>query len=80
MSWFVVTIAVVCIVVFFIILKKKQDEAEASFQRRFAGKNIQYMDKYAMYIAKESDGYSHVRGIGYFVLTETLFICTYQDL
>ena len=28
------------------------------------------MDKYALYVAKQSDGYSHFRGSGYLVLTE----------
>ena len=28
------------------------------------------MDKHALYIARESDGYSHFRGQGYLVLTE----------
>ncbi len=27
------------------------------------------MDKYALYVAKESDGHSHLRGNGYLVLT-----------
>lgn len=55
---------------FFIVLKKRQDEVEENFQKRFAGKKIKIMDKYALYIAKQSDGYSHFRGIGYLVLTE----------
>ena len=28
------------------------------------------MDKYALYVARQSDGYSHFRGMGYLVLTE----------
>ncbi len=59
MVWFIVTIAVIFIVVFFVFLKKKKDALEASFQNRFSGKNIQCMDEYALYVAKESDGYSN---------------------
>ena len=55
---------------FFVRLKRRQDEMEADFQKRFAGKNIRFMDKHALYIARESDGYSHFRGQGYLVLTE----------
>ncbi len=51
-------------------LRAKQDEVDESFRKRFAGKNIRFMDKYALYVAKQSDGYSHFRGIGYLVLTE----------
>jgi len=51
-------------------LKRKQDEVEANFQKRFAGKKIRFMDKYALYVARQSDGYSHFRGMGYLVLTE----------
>ena len=70
MAWFLVTIAVICIVVFFIFLKKKQDALEANFQNRFAGKISNAWINYVLYVAKESDGYSHFRGIGYLVLTE----------
>jgi len=58
------------VTVFFVHLKRKQDEIEANFQRRFAGKKIQFVDKHALYVARESDGYSHFRGQGYLVLTE----------
>ncbi len=34
------------------------------------GKDIKLLDKTAMYIAQESDGYSHTRGIGYLVFTD----------
>ena len=44
---------------FFIHLKRRQDEIEANFQKRFAGKEIRFMDKHALYVARESDGYSH---------------------
>ena len=68
---FIFSIIIVGIViVFFVHLKRKQDEIEANFQKRFAGKKIQFMDKHALYVAKESDGYSHFRGQGYLVLTE----------
>jgi hypothetical protein len=58
------------VVIFFVHLKRRQDEIEANFQKRFAGKEIQFMDKHALYVARESDGYSHFRGQGYLVLTE----------
>jgi len=63
-------IVVGIVIIFFVHLKRKQDEIEANFQKRFAGKKIQFMDKHAVYIAQESDGYSHFRGMGYLVLTE----------
>jgi len=63
-------IVFIVISVLFIFLKKRQDEVEANFQEKFTGKEIKIMDKYAMYISKESDGYSHFRGVGYLVLTE----------
>ena len=55
---------------FFVRLKRRQDEMEENFQKRFVGKKIRFMDKHALYIARESDGYSHFRGQGYLVLTE----------
>ncbi len=58
------------IIWFFVYLKRRQDEVEENFQRLFAGKNIRMLDKTAMYIAQESDGYSHVRSIGILVLTD----------
>ena len=58
------------VIIFFVHLKRKQDEIETNFQKRFAGKKIQFMDKHAVYVAQESDGYSHFRGMGYLVLTE----------
>ena len=67
----VIGIIIVSVVtVFFVFLKKRQDEVEANFQEKFAGKKIKIMDKYALYLAKQSDGYSHFRGVGYLVLTE----------
>lgn len=67
----IIGIVFVCIViVFFVHLKRKQDEIEANFQKRFAGKKVRFMDKHALYIARESDGYSHFRGQGYLVLME----------
>jgi len=70
MKWIVVLLVVVGIIVFFIYLKKKQDALEKAFQRRFAGKKIRFMDKYAFFVAQQSDGYSHFRGAGYLVLTD----------
>ncbi len=69
MTWLIITIAILGVIIFFIFLKKKQDELEESFQKRFTGKNIRMIDKYALYVAKESDGHSHFRGSGYLVLT-----------
>ena len=70
MKWVIGIIIVGIVVIFFVFLKRKQDEVEASFQKRFSGKKIQFMDKYALYVARQSDGYSHFRGNGYLVLTE----------
>ena len=70
MKWVIGIIIVGIVIIFFAFLKRKQDEVKASFQRRFAGKKIQFMDKYALYVAKQSDKYSHFRGSGYLVLTE----------
>ena len=70
MKWAIGIIIVGIVIISFVFLKRKQDEVEASFQERFAGKKIQFMDKYALYVAKQSDGYSHFRGKGYLVLTE----------
>ncbi len=70
MIWMVVFLAVVGVAIFFRYLKKRQDELEEGFQRRFAGKKIRFMDKYALFVAQQSDGYSHSRGSGYLVLTD----------
>ena len=73
MKWIIgiIVIAFVAIVIrFFVYLKRRQDEIEADFQERFKGKKIRLIDKHALYIARESDGYSHFRGQGYLVLTE----------
>jgi len=70
MKWVIGIIAVGIVIIFFVFLKRKQDEVEANFQKRFAGKKIRFMDKYALYVARQSDGYSHFRGMGYLVLTE----------
>ena len=58
------------IVWFFVYLKKRQDKMEANFQKRFSGKQIKLLDKTALFVAQESDGYSHTRGIGNLVLTD----------
>ena len=70
MKWVIGIIIAGIVTVLFVFLKRKQDEVKASFQRRFAGKKIQFMDKYALYVAKQSDKYSHFRGSGYLVLTK----------
>ena len=69
MPWYIILFPVVIVIIFFFMLKKKQDEIERNFQKRFAGKKILLMDKYALYVARERDGYSHFRGNGYLVLT-----------
>ena len=61
---------IVLIIWFFVYLKKRQDEVESNFQKRFAGKNIRMLDKAALFVAQESDGYSHSRGIASLVLTD----------
>ena len=70
MKWINFIITVFIVTIFFVFLKRRQNEVEASFQKRFAGKKIRFIDKYALYIASESNGYSHFRGAGYLVLTE----------
>lgn len=70
MKWIICIVIVGIVVVFFVLLKRKQDEVKASIQKRFAGKNILFMDECALYVARQSDGYSHFRGVGYLVLTE----------
>jgi hypothetical protein len=70
MKWAIGIVIVGIVIVAFVFLKRRQDEVEASFKERFAGKKIQFMDRYALYVAKQSDGYSHFRGKGYLVLTE----------
>lgn len=70
MVWYVVIgVASIALILFFMLLKRKQDALEESFQKRFAEKDIKLLDKYALFVAQESDGYSHFRGIGYLVLT-----------
>ncbi len=69
MTWFLISIAIICIALFFLFLKKKQDELEKSFQKKFAGQKILYMDKYARIIAQQSHGLSQTAGMGYLVLT-----------
>lgn len=62
--------AVGIVAVFFILLKRRQDEVKAKIKERFAGQRIRFMDEYALYVARQSDGYSHFRGTGCLVLTE----------
>jgi len=70
MKWIIFVIVLILIVTFFVILKRKQDELEKNFKKKLTGKKIRLIDKYALYIASESDGYSHFRGTGYLVLTD----------
>ena len=70
MIWVLILLAVTVIAAGLGYVKKKEIELEASFQERFAGKNIRFMDKHAVFIAQQSNGYSHVRGMGYLVLTD----------
>lgn len=73
MKWIIGIICIIfvgLVIYFFVRLKRRQDEMEANFQKRFSCKKIRFMDKHAIYIARESDGYSHFRGQGYLVLTE----------
>jgi hypothetical protein len=65
-----ILIGIIGLVIAFRYIKRKEVELEKSFQQRFAGQNILLKDKYALYIAQQSDGYSHTRGTGYLVLTD----------
>ncbi len=65
-----IILGIFAIIWFFVFLKKKQDKLEVNFQERFSGKNIRYLDKYAIYRAQESHGYSQRQGRGYLVLTD----------
>ena len=70
MIWVYVLLAVIVLAAVLGYVKKKEIELEASSQKKFAGKNILFMDKHALFIAQQSDGYSHVRGMGHLVLTD----------
>jgi len=70
MIWVYVLLAVIVIAAALGYVKKKEIELEARFQKEFAGKNIRFMDKHALFVAQQSDGYSHVRGMGHLVLTD----------
>ena len=70
MKWVVAFITIGCAMALLLFLKKTQDEAEANFKRKFHDKDVQFLDKNALYVARESDGYSHFRGMGYLVLTD----------
>ncbi len=71
MIWMVATGVVIVIVWFLRYVKKKAIALEESCQRRFAGIDIRLLDKTAIYHAQKSDGYSHSRGMGYLVLTDS---------
>ena len=70
MKWIIVAIIIVVLGILFFIFKIKQDDMEAKFKERFSGKNILRLDKHALYVARQSDGYKHFRGTGYLVLTD----------
>ncbi len=63
-------IASASVVWFFVRLYRGQCRLEANFQERFATAKIRLVDKVAIFIAQELDGYSHFRGRGYLVLTD----------
>lgn len=65
-----IVLAIAAVIWFFVFLKKKQDQLEESFQKRFAGRNIRYLDKHAVLRAQQSNGYSQSQGMGYLVLTD----------
>ena len=65
-----IILGVSAIIWFFVFLKKKQDELEVNFQNRFSGINIRHLDKYAVFRAQESHGYSQTEGKGYLILTD----------
>jgi len=70
MIWVYVLLTVILIAAGLGYVKKKEIELEASFRKRFASKNVLFMDKHALFVAQQSDGYSHVRGAGHLVLTD----------
>ncbi len=79
-KWLIAVSGFVALAIFFRWLYKKQQLLEQHFQRRFAGRKIVLMDKTALYVARQSDGYSHFRGMGYLVLTkEELFFERQMD-
>lgn len=70
LKYLIVTVLVILIISFFIFLKRKQDELEEVFQKRFAGRKVKLLEKHAIFVAQESDGYSHFRGQGYLALSD----------
>jgi len=70
MKWILIILGIGIIAAAFYFLKKKEIEMDQRFQKRFSNKNIRFKDKYALFIAQKSDGYSHFRGTGYLVLTD----------
>lgn len=70
MKWLLGLPVIAVIICFFGYLYSKQQALENKFQQLFAGKKFRLIDKKALYIAQQSDGYSHTRGMGYLVFTE----------
>jgi hypothetical protein len=69
--WIVIgVVTALAIVWFFVCLKRRQDELERNFQERFHGRSLRLVDKYAVFRAQESDGYSQSEGMGYLALTD----------
>ena len=69
MMWILGFIGLIVIVQFFRFVKRKEIRLEQDFQKRFSGRKILLMDKYARFIAQQSDGFSQSGGMGYLVLT-----------
>ena len=65
-----IVIGVVAVVWFFVVLKRKQDALEDNFRRLFSVDDVRRLDKYAMFKAQRSNGYSQSQGTGYLVLTD----------
>ena len=60
MMWILGFIGLIVIVQFFRFVKRKEIRLEQDFQKRFSGRKILLMDKYARFIAQQSDGFSQM--------------------
>jgi len=65
-----ISIGLIVIIGGFVILRRKQNNLERDYQQIIANKNIILTDKNVLFIAQESDGLSHFRGMGYLILSD----------
>jgi hypothetical protein len=72
MTWIYVLLAAVVVGGFFAFLWRKQRELERSIEEVTRGRRVRFTDRHALYIARESDGYAHLRGTGVLLLTDDL--------